>query len=225
MTKLIEYRLAIKLRRKGRSYSQIKKDLNLSKSTLSRWLRKFPLNKNQISALRGKNQVRIEKFRQTMKIKRDSRLLGYYNEQKNILFPFTNKELLIAGLFLYWGEGNKASRNTISINNTDPSVLRFAMCWLIKSLKIPRKKIQVFLHLYSDMNIGRELEFWSEQLSLPKSQFAKTYIKKSFRINLDQKGFGHGTCGLSVYNTVLKENILMAIKAISDKIGNNLMRI
>ena len=37
----------------------------------------------------------------------------------------------------------------------------------------------------------------------------KPYIKKTNRSDIDQKGFGHGTCALFVHNTVLKENVLM----------------
>lgn len=36
------------------------------------------------------------------------------------------------------------------------------------------------------------------------------------RENLTHKGYGHGTCGLLVNDTLLKESIMMGIKAISD---------
>jgi hypothetical protein len=47
--------------------------------------------------------------------------------------------------------------------------------------------------------------------------FKKPYIKHSKRSDIDQKGYGHGTCGIWVHDTILKENVMMAIKAITDK--------
>src|SRR3989344_4126411 len=157
MTKVIAYRKALEMRKLGKSYSQIKKELTLSKSTLSRWLQKYPLNKEQIDALRGKNPIRIERYRETMRKKRESRLHAYYEEEKKKWLPLTNRELFLAGLFLYWGEGSTASPHSISLNNTDPLVVKFALVWMTKVLGIPKTRIRVFLHLYSDMDANKEM--------------------------------------------------------------------
>ena len=147
--------------------------------------------------------------------------IGYYKDQLKKWLPITERELFIAGLFLYLGEGNKASRNAVGITNTDPSVVKFALYWIVNSLKVPLEKIRVQLHLYSDMKVQEEVDFWVKELSLERVSFTKPYIKKSTRENIDQKGFGHGTCGLIVHNTALKENILMAIRVITDNYSVN----
>lgn len=219
MARFKERRQAFQLRKQGKSYSQIKKELGLSKSTLSLWLRNYPLSKEQIDALRGKSPQRIEKYRQTMQRKREKRLSIFYKEEKKKWLPLSSKELFIAGLFLYWGEGNKVQRSTVSINNTDPSVIKFALYWMIKGLSVPRENITVFLHLYNDMDIEKEINYWSEELKMDKNRFTKPYIKKSRRTDLDQKGYGHGTCGIRVNKTEYKERILMAIKAIGEHYG------
>lgn len=216
MTKLKEKRFALQLRNQGKSYSQIKKQINVSKSSLSLWLRNLPLSSNQLRKLRDMNEIRIEKFRQTMRKKREKRLASYYKDEKKKILPLNLRELYIAGLFLYWGEGNKAARQTVSINNTDPSVLRFSLRWMTKSLKIPENKIKVYLHLYKDMDIKKETSFWSKTLKIPRTRFAKPYIKNTKKTDINHKGYGHGTCGIRVDNTRLKERILMAIKAVSD---------
>ena len=66
------------------------------------------------------------------------------------------------------------------------------------------------------MDVEKEITFWSKTLKIPLSQFGKPYIKSSNRENLTHKGFGHGTCGLAIHKTELKEEIMMSIKAISD---------
>lgn len=217
MARALEHREALRLRKEGKSYSQIKTELGISKSTLSGWLHKYPLSREQINSLRSLSEVRIEKYRNTMRRKREERYLFYYIQEKKKWFPFSEKELFIAGLFLYWGEGDKTSRHAISINNTDPNVVKFAFNWMIECLHIPKEKVRVHVHLYDDMDVEEEIGYWQKELDVKRSQFTKPYIKKSKKTSLDQKGlFGHGTCGVRFCKTEIKEKLLMDLKVVSD---------
>ncbi len=224
MARTEDYSRALKLRKQGLSYNQIKNSLGISKSTLSLWLRNLPLTEDQLLKLRVKEK-RIETFRNTMKKKREKKLKKYYEYEKNKLKPFTQRDLFIAGLFLYWGEGNKTARHTIGIYNTDPSMIKFALIWLTQSLNIPKDKIRINLHLYSDMNVNREINFWLKELRLNRNQLNKPYIKKSTKKSLTRKGFGHGTCSLTVSNTKIKEHFQMALKATTDHFTENIIKI
>jgi len=209
---------ALILRKRGLSYSQIKKALKLSKSTLSLWLRDYPLSKQRVRELRDWNEQRIEKYRETMRQKRETRLNQFYGEQKKLLFPFGKRELFLAGLFLYWGEGSKSHLTDISISNNDPSIIKFFINWLIKNLLVPKEKIKIQLHLYNDMDINKELKFWSRISNIPLTQFNHPYIKKTSSTRINHKGgFGHGTCNVRVGGARLAEKVHMAIKAIADK--------
>lgn len=216
MTKIKERRKVILLRKEGKAFSEIRRIVKVSKSTLSIWLEPYPLSNGQMQKINKMRYRAIEKFRETMKIKRKNRLEKYLKEIKQKILPFSKKEFLIAGLLLYWGEGNKANFHTISINNTDPSVLKFTKYWYLHALDIKEKNIKIYLHLYRDMNIIKEINYWSNQLCIPKKQFIKPYIKESKKSSIDQKGFGHGTCALVVHNTVIKEKILMGIQGVAD---------
>lgn len=65
------------------------------------------------------------------------------------------------------------------------------------------------------MDVKEEMKYWSKELKMPLTQFAKPFIKESSRADITHKGFGHGTCGLRVSNILMKEKIMMAIKALS----------
>jgi len=208
---------AINLRKKGKSYSQIKDALKISKSTLSYWLKDYPLSEKRLRSLRDNNIVRIEKCRQTKRKKKEDRLAKFYKKQKKTIFPITKKQLFIAGLFLYWGEGTKRAEARTAISNSDPSVIKFFVFWLEECFCVPRKKLKVYLHLYKDMDINKEIVYWSRILSVPKSQFAKPYIKKTSINRINHKGsFNHGTCNIILDNARLSENVKMGIKVISD---------
>lgn len=53
MARRIDKNKAIKMRESGMSYSQIKAELGVSKSTLSLWLRDLPLSDERIRELRA----------------------------------------------------------------------------------------------------------------------------------------------------------------------------
>ena len=213
---------AIKLRHQGYTFGQIKRELGVAKSTLSGWLRNLHLSEEQLILL-SRNRaisrdIRIERFRQTARNKWINRLKDKLSEQEKGLLPLTEKELFIAGVFLYWGEGSK-QRGIVAISNTDPRVIKFALYWMTKILRVPKEKIYIRLHLYNDMDFEKEMRFWSRNLDIPKSQFKSPYIKKTTREGLTYKSFGHGTCNLMCFSVDLSEKIAMSIKAISEFYG------
>ena len=219
MARLKDRENALALRKQGMSYSQIKEKLGIGKGTLSVWLKDYPLSKERIRELRDCSAQRIERFRETMRGKREKRLKEFYEQQKKIIFPLNKRELYLAGLFLYWGEGDKCKPScAIGISNTDPSVIRFFISWANKSLNVPKERIFLTLQLYTDMSIEKEHKYWSEVLETPLSQFKRPYIKKTSSDRINHKGgFGHGTCRAKILNARLAERTMMAIQTIADK--------
>ena len=209
---------AIELRLQGWSYTQLTKELNVGKGTLSAWLKDYPLSHEKIRELRDWNQVRIERYCETRRRTREARLAKICGEQKDRIFPLSKRDLFIAGLFLYWGEGGKTQRGVASVSNTDPSVLNFFIHWLINCFKVPKNRLRATLHLYEDMNKESEIEFWSRTLGLPKDQFHKPYIKKTLFKNITYKnGFGHGTCNVQISNVKIGEQVLMGVRALQNR--------
>ncbi len=220
MARILDRQKMIALRQEGKTYSEIRLELGIASSTLSDWLRNYPLTNEQLLRLetnRAKsNYLARERTSITKKLNLQKRLDQCYTEQKLSLLPLSKRELFLAGLFLYWGEGGKTQRGTVSMSNTDPAVIKFSLLWLREALEVPKESIQVLLHLYNDMDVATAIDYWSQTLFMPKNQFAKPYIKTSKKVDINYKGFGHGTCMLRVFNTVIKEKILMSIKAMAD---------
>lgn len=221
MAKSLLKQKAIELRRSGQSYSQIKKQLGVSKSTLSNWLQDMPLPPERIRELRDWNEVRIERYRETRRKSRESALRNIYESERSKIFPLSKREEFLCGLFLYWGEGSKRIEGSFSLSNTDYRMMRFFVHWTRDILEIPIGKIIVRLHLYSDMDVVTEQVFWSEALEIPLGHFKKPYLKKSNLAGLSYKnGFGHGTCNVIVNDAMLCKRILMGIRSIADALEN-----
>lgn len=192
------------MRQKGKTYSEIKQSLSVSKSTLSEWLKNVSLTKAQMKKLevntRIKKYASIKKIRRTKLNKKKLRQQSIYETSLRELLPFSKREFYISGLMLYLGEGVKGDNSTVSLNNTDPSVVKFYLYWLVHGLGIDKKRVRVTVHLYKDMNVETCLNYWSQYLNISRTQFVKPYIKNSRRIDIDQKGYGKGTCGLYIYD-------------------------
>lgn len=204
------------LRLRGKSYSEIKEKLGISKSTLSNWLHEYPLSNERIRELRDYNPKRIENFRNTMRRKREKRLQEVYKKVERDFSDITKNNLFLAGFFLYWAEGTKTAKTTTSLANTDPAMIQFFIKWL-EMLGISKSKLRVKLHLYSDMNIKKEAKFWSQEIRIPLSQFRKPYIKKTKTKEIKYKGgFGRGTCNIILDSRDATEYISMGIKYIKD---------
>lgn len=207
---------ALEMRTRQMSYSQIKSELGVSKSTLSEWLHNYPLSKERINELGPNNAKRIERYRNTMAEKQQlKREIAYKKVSKDIK-TINRRELFLAGLFLYWAEGGKTRNTCVVLTNTNPTMLKFYIRWL-KQLGVSKNKLKVNLHLYSDMNIKKEISFWSKTLNIPESQFRKPYIKKSLFTSITYKnGFGHGTCCIVYENKLMYNYVLMGLKRIQE---------
>lgn len=221
MARKLDKQKAIELRKKGYSYSQIKEKLGIGKGTLSEWLSNMPLSEDRIQELRDFNSKRIEKYRNTMQKKRDSRLSDVYSKVSKDIGKFSKREIFLLGLFLYWGEGTKRNYCSVSLTNTNPAMIKFFLKWL-ELFNIDKSKLRVKVHLYSDMNKKETLDFWSKLTKIPISQFQKPYVKKTKMKSITYKnGFGKGTCCVIFNNRDLWEYITMGLKYISDLENNH----
>ena len=211
---------AIQLRTKNRlSYSKIQKILNVPKTTLSYWLREYPLAESEILELRRaswlKGEASRERFRNAMREKRDNLDKTVYDYHLNKLNEIKKESFFTAGLMLYLGEGDKRNRNRVGLANTDPNVIKFFIKWIKDFLKIDESKIHLELHLYENMDIEAEKIFWQKITGLTKHQFYKTQIRKiqngKFKYESAER---HGTCSIIFASSEKKREIMMAIKAL-----------
>lgn len=207
---------AIELRKQGMSYTQIKGEVGVSKSTLSIWLKEYPLSVQHLEQLKEKAQVRVERCRETKARKRLLRENEILAQARKDIGSLTDRELLLCGLFLYWGEGSKTQLTTVSLSNTDPAAILCFKRWL-RLLGVADSEMKVCVQLYADMDVEKELTYWSEVLQLPPESFRKPYIKSTNRAGLTyHQRFGHGTCNLIYYNRDLGDYIHSALEVLKE---------
>ena len=217
---------AVDLRlKKELSYSEIRRRLKVPKSTLSYWLRDFPLSEKKILELRRKGWLKgeagREKFRFAMRRKKEEKNKEAYRQQYEKLKYVSQDAFFAAGLMLYLAEGDKKADSRISLANTDPEVIKFFIKWLADFLGIVKEKIKVQLHLYENMDIKNKERFWRKEIGVGDSQLYKTQIRKLKKHSFTYSGsHNHGTCGIYVMGVDKKRELMMAIKAFMDVYKN-----
>ena len=204
------------LRKKGHSYSMIKEELGISKSTLSGWLKDLPLSDKRISELQSNSQIRIEKSRITKQKKKDARRKDVYNKVAIDIENSKDPEF-VAGFYLYWGEGTKTAEYSVALTNTDPAIIKCFILWL-KKFEIPAKNLKIKLHLYTDQNEADLKKFWSKVTGIPEINYYKSYSKLSSSKSKTYKGmFSFGTCSVMYHERDTYEYVLEGIRYLRDK--------
>ncbi len=205
--------IAIDLRKQGKSYREIMKELKISKGTLSKWFRGEEWAK-EISEKNSQKQRALghEKMKRLNMVRRVKFAFNYGLAEEEAVKEFEvykNEPLFHAGLMLYVGEGEKASRPALRIANSDFEVHRVFIHFLSKYFGIDRAKVRIFLHLYPDLDEKMCIDRWSKELNLDNSQFYKTQVIQG-RETKRKLQFGVGTTIIS--STALKRKLFIWIK-------------
>jgi hypothetical protein len=167
--------------------------------------------------MRALSPQRIERCRNTKLEKKNARRALVFTKVSSEIGRLTKRETILAGMFLYWGEGTKTADCTTSLTNTDPSIVRFYVEWL-EAFGISRELLRVKLHLYADQNVKSVTKYWAEILQIPLSNFNKPYIKKSHLSGKTYKGmFSYGTCVVSFHDRDMYEYVMEGIRYLRTK--------
>jgi hypothetical protein len=197
--KLKEKITAINLRKLGKSYSEIRKKIKVSKSTLSLWLRDIkltPKQENRIYVkLRQKNAYRLAKINQQKRIERTKEII---ERSKKEISLYLKDPLFLAGLMLYWAEGDKSERGEeVKFTNSDPAMIKLMIKWFREICKIPKEKFRIAIHIHNLLCRGDVERYWSKITNIPLSQFYKTQIK-STSLKHRKNPLYNGTCAIRI---------------------------
>lgn len=171
---------AIKMRKSGKSYRQIHQELKIPVSTLSDWFSKLDWSKEMAQKLAKEAQkehtarlVELDKIRgrNLDRVYEEAR-----REAAEELKILKYNPLFIAGLMLYWGEGDKTSDHQVRFTNTDPDMVRLYVFFLTHGLRIPKRKIGVHLLLYPDLDDWLCRVYWMQATGLSKEHFMKSTV-------------------------------------------------
>ncbi|MEK7507931.1 MAG: helix-turn-helix domain-containing protein [Patescibacteria group bacterium] len=217
--------LAIKLRRSDKSYSEISKKLGISKSTLAEWFRHDPLSQKTKQLLTRRaaeisrkrmirlgeiNKIRWEKWRESAR-----------NEGRKLFPTLVQNPLFIAGLMLYWAEGDSKIENPFRLTNTNPKMIALYIRFLTKILRVPIENLRATVILYPDLSEKECLRFWEKTMGISESQFYKTQFIKGHH---PTKRLSNGICMITCGGRQLKEKVAVWIDLASNQLLQSSLR-
>lgn len=185
------------LRKRGLSYSEIQKIINVHKSTLSGWCRDIALTEKQALRL----------FKNKLKGAARGRIIGAKRQQAKRLLEIreqaklgiadvgelTRRDRFIAGVAFYAGEGTKTDK-ACSFANSDPRLIKFMSNWFREFCRVSENRLRGAVWIHDNLDTEEAIKYWSNLTNIPVSQFHKTYIvsnrdnSKKIRKNIHKYG-------------------------------------
>lgn len=212
---------AIKLRKQGRTYSEIQKGLRIviPKSTLSGWCSKVELPKEYQEKIRKIILNNAQKGRKIALIvnrrKREEYLKSVEDRNKHLEKSLRNKDIAkIALAMLYLGEGGKNQRGSLLFGNSDPFVISLFLYSLRYCYSIDESKFRCTLMCRADQNTKRLEKFWSEVTNIPLSQFYRAQQDARTIGKPTKKKDYKGVCKIDYFSSDIYTELMMIPRTI-----------
>lgn len=179
MDSKVNYQKALELRLQGQTYGEIRSLFGIPKSTLSNWFSRLKIGRKAQKTLESKRKngylklIEFNKIR-TINIKKENESIRKEYESK--VGELNNRELLILGAALYWGEGYKnfnlksGAYPYICFGNSDPKMIVVFMNFLERILNIPKSRMTGQVMIYPSLNPSASMNYWHRITKIPKER-------------------------------------------------------
>lgn len=123
--------------------------------------------------------------------------------------------LFVAGLALYWGEGDTTTRYQVRLTNTDPGLLQVYVKFLKAYAPEMKDRLWVAATRYENGSEEQCEKFWQQKTGLKHEQFQKTVIIKSRSI---ERRSPYGMCTIGISSVALKIKMLTWIAELKKRL-------
>lgn len=209
------------LRTQGKSYAEIRKEFPIPKSTLSVWLGEKCAGifdrKAQLTHLKRVRPLALRAIQKRV-LTENAHFSKIGKEIAAKISADTNFYKAMLAM-LYWAEGAKHRQvSGLKFVNTDPKLALLYLSLLRKSYEIDEARLRIRLHLHSYHHQEKSIDFWSQLLQVPRSQFGKLYIKPRSKTRKFRENF-MGICFISYGENKIRKEILSLAYALADLHG------
>jgi transcriptional regulator with XRE-family HTH domain len=184
MAKFQEKKETLLLRKKGESIKSIAQRVGVSRSTVSLWCQNIVLTSKQKEVLRlrmiqGGNEGRM-KGRNANILQRQNNIATEERRAQKMLGKLSQRDAMMIGIGLYWGEGSKKNERRFIFTNSDETIIRCMINWL-SIIGIPPTEIvgQIYINAQHQDRINIVQKFWVKKLGIHDAQLRKTVLTKT----------------------------------------------
>jgi hypothetical protein len=195
---------------RGYSIKQIAALLNVSRSSVSLWVRDIELTEEQHEALRARNPIYNQQVAArggTSERRRTERRM--YQEAGRAVARRGDPRHAM-GCMLYWAEGTK-NRNQIGFSNSDPEMVRMFVNFLRAYFPLDDDNIRLTCNLFADhLERQHDIEnFWLDVAQLPRSSLCQSIVNvySKYSAKKRRNKLPYGTCKIVVNRTSVVQSI------------------
>ena len=199
----------------------ISEKLEVAKSSASNWCRDITLTKKQIDELHKKmiigGYIGRLKGAHLQRDHKQQKMQNYFEEAKKEIPSIRDRELLMVGLGLYWGEGGKTNSG-VRMYNSNPLIIQFIMRWFREIFNVPNERfyMNITINNLHKERLNEVINYWSCITGVSVKQFRKPTLIKTKNKKVYENHFQHhGTlCIRITKSSDLFYRILGLIKAL-----------
>ena len=198
---------ARELRARSWTLDEIARELGVSKSSVSVWVRDVeftPKPRNRGHRTQKPHPLHLAKLAEIERLDEAGR---------TAVGELDDRELLLVGTALYWGEGFKGD-GAVGMANTDPACLHFFVDWLRRCFDIDESRLRVRVYLHSGLDLDSAERYWSELLRIPRAQFGKAYRAAADPSRRRSK-HAHGCPAVVYSDSSLHRRVMGLVRALS----------
>lgn len=203
---------ARELRKRGWSVTAIVEELDVSKGSVSAWVRDIELTPDQQAVLKA-NKVRWGAQNKGAKTNRENALKQRKAYQQAGRERARNgSRLHQVGCMLYWAEGTKAKKNHLHFANSDPYMIKLFVHFLREELDVNNNLIHLQIHCHTNEleEVRRIEQYWLDLLGLTPAALDQTRYKEGTSSRKNR--LPNGVCAVQVHRTEILHHILGAIQ-------------
>jgi AcrR family transcriptional regulator len=183
---------------KHMSLDEIAERLALPKTTVYYWIKDLPLGRARRwspGQRKGNGSMRM-----SYRVKREAAYAQGLAEYDELMLEPTFRDFVV----LYIAEGYKRSRNTASISNSDPAIVKLAVRWMTRLAARP-PVVRVQHHV--DQDVDELRAFWTETLGVERERVRFQPKSNSGQLRSRVWRCAHGVAAVDAYDTLLRARI------------------
>jgi hypothetical protein len=198
------------------SVKEIARVVGVAPSSVSLWVRDIALTAEQLESLRQRNPAYNNQLRGATRNAERGRARRLAAQADGRARVRRWEPLYVAGVMLYWAEGDKSSRNAARLSNSDPDLLRLFVRFLRECFGVADHQMALTCNLFAD-HLDRQIEieqFWLDTVELPRERLCKSFVDVYSKYSQKKRTnkLPYGTTRVVAHSTYVVQNIFGAIQ-------------
>jgi predicted transcriptional regulator len=216
-----KYEQAVQFRKRGFTLEEIAKICDVSKSTVSKWLKNKAFSEDVTKQNKRRagqdNAKRLKLVNKARSGERAKRYKEIESSAKTEYKHYKSSPLFVSGLTAYRALGDTTESGVIRFSSTDMHLHRVFIRFALEYVGADTSQVKHWLLLYQGQSEETCMKKWKRATTLPFSQFHKTQYTST---QANKKTLHNGVGNTIIGSTVLKRKLLAWVKLAEKDLTN-----